>query len=308
MTKPIDDKITAFAREIAKHKIDSCYAYQNDRLVFQHVRHSAASRNRHKVNSVTKSVISLLIGIAIDHGEIASVAEPVRTWLPDAPADVTVRHLLTMSPGWDWPEWGAWGGRPFPMMNSKDWVRFIWSMDRTETPGTRWRYDSGSSQLLSVILQQATGRTAEEYAASRLFGPLGIENFRWYTNAKGHSIGGFGLELLASDMPHIGLLMLEKGMRQGRRIVSEIWAEQSTAVQIGTGSEVGDYGYHWWVLREKPDVSECSSFFFAMGYGGQYIFVVPDDRLVVTFASSLYKDTFLPLRLFRQLIKQAPGR
>ncbi|TJY44184.1 serine hydrolase [Cohnella pontilimi] len=296
------DKLEHFAVQVKKHKIDHCQVFHQDRVVFSHARNSVTERRLHKFNSVTKSVLSLLIGISIDRRELDGVDSPLSLWFPDAPMDVTVGHLLTMTPGWSWPEWGDWGGRPQPMQNSKNWIRFIMSRERLEPPGMRMRYDSGSSQLLSAILQKATGMTADKYAERHLFGPLGIDAYRWYSDPKGTTIGGFGLEFAAQHLLTIGRLMLDQGVWNGRRIVSEDWVASSTERRFHTYDKVGSYGYHWWVLTQENDQVTDPYVFFAMGYGGQYIFVVPDLRIVVTFASTLYKDTFLPLRLFRQLM------
>jgi CubicO group peptidase (beta-lactamase class C family) len=204
-----------------------------------------------------------------------------------------------MTPGWDWQEMGAWGGLPTPMTDSPDWVRYVLSRPMKHKPGKRMCYDSGSSHLLSAILQATTGLSSAEYARRHLFEPIGIERFRWGSDTNGIVIGGFGLELAPPDLAKLGQLMLNRGLWQGRRIVSEDWIAASTSARYHTYDHIGSYGYHWWVLPQDEE-SDRPAVYFAMGYGGQYLFIVPRLELVVVFASTLYKRTFFPYRLFKK--------
>ncbi|WP_027084745.1 serine hydrolase domain-containing protein [Cohnella panacarvi] len=279
---------------------------QHGRTLLSYARNNQSAHKLHKINSVTKSVVSLLIGIAVERGEIASIRQPIADYFPEVrhsdKADVTLEHLLTMAPGWEWPEMGDWGGRPFPMINSMDWVRFIFDRPMTHKPGTRMAYDSGSSHLLSAILQQATGLTTSAYAEQHLFHPLGIERYRWYADSNNIVIGGFGLEVVGPDLAKLGLLALRNGQWNGKQLVPSAWIEATTEPRHHTYDHIGSYASHWWVMTDERRNPVCPRIYFAMGYGGQYIFVVPDLELVVTFASTLYKSTFLPMRLFREMM------
>lgn len=292
-------------QEIKKEKILSCLIHHENETVFQYFKNKKMVDKVFALNSVTKSVLSILIGIAIDEGKIGGVESPIAIYLPQVGPDkkeITIEHLLTMTPGYEWPEWQAWGGRPFPMINSKDWVTFNLEKKMEAKPGETMSYNSGASHLASAILQKATNGSAAAYAEKMLFKPLGISEYRWYQDSKGISIGGFGLCLQAADMLKIGLLMMQDGVWSDKQIISTSWVSRSTAAKYQTYDHVGSYGYHWWVLADENRKAYEPSIFFAMGYGGQYIIVSPMHKLVVVFASELYNDTFLPLRLFRKHI------
>jgi CubicO group peptidase (beta-lactamase class C family) len=298
--------IDFLARQVSKTKIDYCEVFLRDRIIFTHARNSHSKDKLHKINSITKSVLSLIVGIAIERGEIPGVDASISDYFSETrgtPKEkVTIENLLTMTPGWDWPEMGDWGGLPSPMINSPNWVSFILSRPMINAPGTRMYYDSGSSHLLSAILQKSSGMTSAEYAESFLFKPLGIEQYRWYSDAKGIVIGGFGLELRAPDLMKIGRLMLGKGRWGNEQVVPERWIADSMKPRYHTYDHIGSYGRHWWSIADENREPMSPNVYFAMGYGGQYVFVVPEHELVVTFASTLYKQTFLPYRLFKQLL------
>lgn len=299
-------KLGKFKRQVAKANIEYCQVYHRGEMLFTHSRHPDSAEQLHKMNSITKSVLSLLIGIAIHREELGGVHTPIAEFLPSAlkysKDSLTLEHLLTMTPGIEWPEMGDWGGKPYPMMNSQDWVEFVLSRPTIDAPGTLMIYNSGCSHLLSAILQKATGLTAAEYAERHLFGPLGIRHYYWPADPQGINIGGFGLELKSTDLLKLGQLMLNKGRWNNERIVSETWIELSTLARFHTYSHIGSYGYHWWVMSDDDLHPSEPYTYFAMGYGGQNIYIVPEHELVVTFASNLYKDTFHTYRLFREFI------
>ncbi|MFC5700076.1 serine hydrolase domain-containing protein [Cohnella faecalis] len=300
VSSPDSRFLDSFANEVSKAKIDYCEIRQGDAVLFAHCRDPHNPGKLHKVNSITKSVVSLLIGIAIDRGELENVHTAVSDYIPSCERqDLTIEHLLTMTDGWDWREWGDWGGLPKPMTGSPNWIRYIVDREIVHPAGRHMAYSSGSSHLLSAILQKATGMTTDKYAERHLFGPLGIEEYRWQSDPQGIVIGGFSLELPAADITKLGLLALNNGRWNGRSVVSSEWIGQSTRPLYLTYPHVGHYGYHWWVLpAPNGGAPRIPTVFFAMGYGGQFLYVVPEHRLVAAFASSLYKDSFLPHRLF----------
>lgn len=299
------DKLENFKQQVTMTKIDYCKITIADQVVFKHARNLHSEHKLHKINSITKSVLSLLIGIAIDRKQLDSIHVPLSDFFPSLQEHkhpLTIEHLLTMTTGWDWPEMGDWGGKPMPMINSPDWVKFILEQPMKDKPGTRMIYNSGSSHLLSAILQKVTGMNTDQYAEKVLFKPMGIKDSRWYSDSKGIIIGGFGLELMAPDLHKLGQLMLGKGRLGDEVIVAEEWIEQCIKPRFHTYDHIGSYGYHWWILNEGDEPIEDPYTYFAMGYGGQYIFVVPEHELIVSFASTLYKQTYLPYRIFKEFI------
>lgn len=258
---------------------------------------------RHEVYSCTKSVVSILIGIAIDEGYIEDVDRPVISFFPEktlANMDtrkeaMTLEHLLTMTTGLNCRDsyLYRWEGM-YQMRSSPDWVQFVLDLPMVEEPGFHFEYCSGASFLLSAILQETTGMDAFQFAKEHLFSPLGISDIRWPSNPRGISIGYSDLELRPEDMAKIGYLYLKDGVWNGEQIVSSAWVRDSTRKHISATLQEG-YGYQWWV--------DESGIYMALGYGGQYIIVVPEEDLVAVFVSDLAEtDFFIPDQFLHRYI------
>ncbi len=245
--------------------------------------------DRHPLFSITKSVLSSLFGIALQEKLLRSVDQPVADFFPEFPLDsanlfslLTVRHLLTMTSGLVWPRIG-WGREPMVerMRKSPDWAHFILSVPvRRQEIGT-FHYCSAASHLLSAILTRVTGLSACDYARSRLFGPLGIQNIvtgsDWESDPTANSLGGWGLHLSARELARFGWLYARNGCWQNQVVVPAGWIEESTRRANGTHTV---YGYQWW-LREMHG----QRIFAGLGVGGQFLFCVPDQELVVVILS-----------------------
>jgi CubicO group peptidase (beta-lactamase class C family) len=251
----------------------------------------------HDVASVTKSVVSTLIGIAATRGELDLDAPIVSFFADREIADlnedkerITVRDLLSMSSGLACSDWPSEQTQP-QMRESPDWIRFVLDLDTVEEPGTTFSYCSPGMHLLSAILQQATGMTALEYARQELFEPLGIGDVYWPADRQGISHGWGDLAMHPRDAAKIGFLYLQGGVWDGRRILSPEWVAEATTPQVRTG-RAEDYGYGWWVSPpgEEP------AFFRADGDGGQRILVVPSLDLVIVTTGGRYSE-----RLFEAL-------
>jgi CubicO group peptidase (beta-lactamase class C family) len=232
------------------------------------------------IQSVTKSVVAALVGIAVGdgrlqldqtigellHQRLAAVADP-RTRV------ITVAQLLTMTAGFDWHDPGDY----YRVTGEDDWVRAILATPLAHKPGATFTYNFGCSQLLSAIVAAVTGHSAAAFATARLFVPLGIEPAGWPTDPQGNPIGATGLELTARDMAKLGLLYLNEGRWADVQLAPATYIAVSTTPQSPGGDpEDAAYGYHWWVTSVAGDAA-----FFAAGYGGQYIYVVPARELVV---------------------------
>ena len=294
MTLSLDKKFT-------KEKINCCLVMHENKVKYEFFRNNKQKQKLHKVNSVTKSVLSILIGIAIDQGKFKSVKQPISDFfecIEESKKAITVEHLLTMTPGFDWPEFTSWGGRPMPMINSKDWIKFVLDREMIEEPGVNMNYNSGASHLLSAILQKTAGEPLTSFAEKNLFQPLQIKDYSWHSDSKEIAIGGFGLSLNPFDLLKIGKLLLSNGKWEAKRIVSEDWIQESTAPRY-IGPYFGMYGYHWWILSDEDNAPVSPNAFFAMGYGGQYIIVVPEKSLVTIFTSDNYAETPVPLEYFK---------
>jgi len=259
----------------------------------------------HPVCSCTKSVISLLIGIAVDQGLIGSVDVPVLDFFPEMEVEfvtarkeaMTLDHLLTMTAGYrcnndaDSDSWDA----------STDHLSYVLDWPVSYTPGARWDYCNGVSYLLSAILTEATGMSAFSFAYEYLFRPLGIVNVVWdIDNWNGINLGHTGLYLRPHDMAKIGQLVLNHGTWDGKQIVPAQWVEQSM-IAHATSNETGiwqagtGYGYQWWV--------DPKGYAFAIGQGAQVIFIVPNKNMVVVFTSVLFdEDQAIPEELLNTYI------
>jgi CubicO group peptidase (beta-lactamase class C family) len=263
--------------------------------------HTFDATTKHDVRSASKSVISLLVGIAIDRKLIASADEPVVKFFPEH-ADVkspgwdqiTLRHLLTMSSGMQWDENRGWTDpkNDEPHLGSEaDPIRYILSKPVAKRPDALWTYNGGSTDLLGNILERVSGKPLEALAREALFQPLGISDVEWMNYPKNGKVApAAGLRIRPRDAAKIGQLVLNRGAWGGKQIVAADWIEQSVKPRfqaIGYFSGLFFYGQQWWLGRSIVDGSEVK-WIAAMGSGGQRIFIVPDRDLVVMTTSGLY--------------------
>lgn len=237
------------------------------------------------LQSVSKSITSALMGIAIDQGYIEGVDVPISEYFPhlldsDSPyaGEVTIRHLLTHTAGFygtDNELWQAW-------RDSDNWVDFVLEQSIVARPGSTFNYSTGNSHLLGVIVEMATGKSLLEYGKEVLFDPLDMDSVDCGLDPQGRCDGGNGFALSLRDMAKFGQLFLQKGVWEGEQIIPESWVEESTTLQFKRSTGSADYGYQWWV-RTFGEARYPA--FFAQGHFGQYIFVVPDLELVVAITS-----------------------
>ncbi len=247
----------------------------------------------HTMQSVSKSVTSALLGIAIARGELAGVDAPAAAFFygyrvhTDDPrfAAMRLRDLLTMTSGIQWEE----DALPYTdpanscaaMEASKDWVQYVLDQPIADSPGQRFVYSSGVTELLAQVLKKATGRHADEYAAVHLFGPLGIRSFHWKHSPTGHPDTEGGLYLEPRDLAKLGLLYMKDGVWDGTRLLPEGWVASSTKAAVVADPKTGfEYGFQWWVV---PTTSGRPPVFAAWGIGGQYLLVVPSLDLMTVF-------------------------
>lgn len=271
--------------------LHSLLVVRNGYLVVEEYFDGHSADRLHTQQSVSKSFTSALIGIAIEQGKIRGVDEKVLGFFPEMQGikdrdarkeEMTLGDLLTMRSGTDYHERGP--DSPHQKLNSleRGWDRFYLDRPMETRPGTRFLYDSGGVILMSAMLKSRTGMHADVFAERYLFEPLGITRSDWFRNKDGHPHTGGGLHLRPRDMAKLGLLYLRKGRWGERQVVSAAWVEASTRrhVERRRGREVG-YGYLWWILEGDPRGPGNDEIYAAMGFRGQYIFVVPEHDLVV---------------------------
>jgi CubicO group peptidase (beta-lactamase class C family) len=251
----------------------------------------------HTMQSVSKSVTSLITGIASDEGSLSADA-PVVSILPryaDASPDprlvrVTLRHLLEMRAGINFYE-NPYAGSPLEKLNTSggDWVRIALEQPFNAEPGAQWQYNSGGVIALGAAVASATSTPFYAYARERLFGPLGITGQYWYVSGYDATVHtGGGLNLRAIDLAKVGYLVLREGRWNDRQIVSREWIARSTAPITVRNSSLGgvgtDYGLLWWLAAINPAISTGdmnNRVIIAAGNMNQFLFIVPSLDLVV---------------------------
>ena len=254
-------------------------------IVLERYFNGARATRPANVKSVSKSIISALVGIAIERKHIPDVDQPIGTYFADmlrAPADarkrsVTIENLLTMRSGLESTSsrnYGAW-------VTSKNWVRYALSRDLESEPGAEMEYSTGNTHLLSAILTQSTKRSTWQFAQEVLARPLGFTLPRWPQDPQGIYFGGNDMLLTPRQMVLFGELYLNRGRAADVQVVPSRWIDDSFVPRARSQYSEQLYGYGWW-MRELAG----QQVYYAWGFGGQYIFVVPSQRLVVVTTSS----------------------
>jgi CubicO group peptidase (beta-lactamase class C family) len=289
----MDSAKLMIADEFIQNRLPDAFSFlvvKNGYLVFEKYYSWGSPEKYAVVHSVTKSVTSALIGIALDRGYLKSVDQKLVEFFPEYITDesdprkkeISLKHLLTMSAGFEWNDRG-------PSMrnwySSANWVESAIQLPLENNPGEVFNYNSSTSHLLSVILTKSTKTSTLDFAKKNLFEPVGIQSAFWREDPQGYHIGGFGLGLSARDLAKFGFLYLNNGYWNGQSIVPEQWVKQSTEQQIQAFSHplygTFGYSYQWWVKQ----VDACSSF-RAWGRRGQFIVAVPELDLVVAVTSN----------------------
>jgi CubicO group peptidase (beta-lactamase class C family) len=271
--------------------IHSLLIVRNGYVVLDAYFYPFAESQVHDAASVTKSITSTLIGIAIGEHKLGSVRQPLFSIFPEkdmANRDprkgrMTIEHLLSMTSGLDCHL--AHGEITLrEMMQSKDWIQFMLELPMTAEPGSKFEYCSGGMHLLSGIISKTTGSSALEFARRELFEPLGIEDVIWPSDPQGVSRGWGDLHLRPRDMAKIGYLWLNQGRWESRQIVPTDWMRAATQQHSHPNFGSGEYGYGFWVYPERnPPQYE------AMGRGGQRINVTPAKNIIVVFTGGEFE-------------------
>ena len=265
--------------------IHSLQIMRNGYLVLNAYFYPFPESSVHDLASVTKSITSILIGIAIDKGFISSVDIPVIELFPDYKISnidtkkrrLTIKSLITMTSGYNC-SYEYEEKQLFDMRKSNDWVQYMLDMPVINEPGTHFSYCSGNFHLLAGIILKTTGLSPKEFAQKYLFTPLGIREVIWPSDPNGINFGWGDLHLYPIDMAKIGYLFLNNGKWENKQIVSPRWINQSTQKSVRL-SDNDYYGYGWWI-RTSPD----PGIYEALGRDGQRIVVWPDKNIVVVFS------------------------
>jgi CubicO group peptidase (beta-lactamase class C family) len=283
--------------------IDSLLIIRNGYLIYEAYPSQIYDEDdTHHLFSVTKSFVSTLIGIAIDKGYIEGTDSFLLDFFPNRTINnldsrkqaIRLEHLLTMTAGFEWEDNVDY----YVMSSSGDRVQYVLDRPMTDSPGSRWNYNSGGSHLLSAILDQVTPNGTLAFAEKFLFEPLGISDYNWNLDLYGIPNGATLLYLKPRDMAKLGFLYLMEGKWEDQQIVSREWINQAIKPSISFSPYMEPYtgyGYQWWGLF-------WGRAYAARGSYEQNIIIIPDiDMIVITTGNS----DFLPISLLRNFILPA---
>jgi CubicO group peptidase (beta-lactamase class C family) len=270
-------------------RLYSLLVSRDGKPLFEAYYNGAGPSRATNIKSASKSVISALVGIALDQGLIPDVRYPVGGYFSDllpAPEDpegaarrsITIEDLLTMRSGLETTSnqnYGAW-------VSSRNWVRYALGQPLEAVPGTRMIYSTGSTHLLSAILTEVSGSDTRRFAQEYLTGPMGFPLSPWTRDPQGIYFGGNEMAMTPRQLLAFGDLYLNEGQtRDGTRILSPEWVRETFVARVASPRERGRfYGYGWWIR----DMAGYATH-YAWGYGGQFVFVVPGLDLVVVTTS-----------------------
>jgi len=260
---------------------------QNDHIIFENYWHEYSQNSLSNSFSMAKSIISLLIGVAIDEGRIDSVDDPIGKYLPEFSSGdeskVTIRHLLEMSSGLSWDEAYA---SPFSMTTKgyygQNLAELVLSQESEYAPGETWEYKSGNTQLLALILEKVTHESVSAYTSSRLWKPMGAKNDALWSldKPKGVEKAYCCFNSNVRDFARFGRLVLHHGVWNGKALVSEEYLKNAltpdTHLRDLDGNAVSYYGWQWWMLEYQD-----KQVYYMRGVNGQYVFVIPESDLII---------------------------
>lgn len=278
------------ANDIPLH---SLLIVRNGYFVTEAYWHPYGPNDTHSIESITKSIIGSTIGIAIDQGTIRNVDQKLLDFFPlrkiqnldTKKRSITLSDLLSMTPGLDCEDTKSLDG----VTRSDDWVQTLLDLPMVSKPGSEWNYCSGASHLLSAVLQKATGMNARSYANQHLFAALGISQVMekdWSSDPQGITSGIAGLYLTPRDLAKYGFLYLNSGTWDGQQVVPIDWVKESTREQayIGEDGYAGGldrrFGYMWSIFPDEH-------YYGYLGRGGQELFVLPQENMVIVFTGAL---------------------
>jgi CubicO group peptidase (beta-lactamase class C family) len=272
---------------------------------------------KHDLRSISKSVTSLLVGIARSEGKFPALDSSVFDAFPDyadlktpEKARITFRDLLTMSAGLAWEEnlpWNDPRNNEREMIMAADPFRYILSQPVAFLPGTVYAYSGGGTSLLGETLVRSTGRPLRDYAREKLFQPIDAPDFEWLDAGVSGKLGAFGsLRMRPRDAAKLGRLLLTDGQWNGRQVIPAGWSAESIKPRIN-GEGLFFYGYQWWLGRSFRNGGELT-WVAGVGLGGQRLYVVPSLDLVVMITAGHYRDGLqgtVPFGIFNRVVLPA---
>ena len=281
------------------HDLKSIVIVRNGHVVGEQYFNGDSVDSLHDIRSATKSITSLLMGMAIQKGLVHDVNDSIALYLPGLPKDgkerIRIKDLLNMRSGLDAnDEDPSTPGDEDNLDKSSDWIRTIYTVPVNEVPGLKYNYCSINAFLTGAIIENASQMPLDEFARVNLFEPLGIQDYRWRHVPVDRITGQGNLSITARAMAAIGELMLHDGVVNGRRLVNHAWVASSLASQVAISDSdpyADSYGYMWYTKAE-PIGAHNIEVHFASGNGGNKIYIVPSLHMVVAITSSAYNTNY----------------
>ncbi|MBN3034557.1 MAG: serine hydrolase [Bacteroidales bacterium] len=309
------DSLIVHSDRVFFKNVESLVVYSWGKVLFEKYYNGFNQDSLHHIQSQTKSLVALLMGIAIDKGYIESETEPVSKYFPDhfgsedsLKSSVTIRDLLTMSAGFEWEEMIAFDDPKNDNMNmyrSGKWLDYALTRPMAKKPYTEFKYNSGLPMIVAGIIEKATEMKLDEFAMKYLFEPLQIKKFRWLQDSTGFYHAGGGLYLKPFDMVKIGILVMNNGKWEHQQVVSEEWIRKTISPHFSTSFDISEYGYFWWIREMELGNGNTAEVISAEGAGGQKLYIFPANRLIIAFTERNYstpqvsplfiKESILPL-------------
>ncbi|MBN1980580.1 MAG: serine hydrolase [Chitinivibrionales bacterium] len=282
-SKTLSRMIQSISQENAP--VHSCMVIRNDHCLVEASAYPYQDTTLHNVKSVSKSILSALVGIALQERFLTSLDQTLGQFFPEylqsdpdpRKAQITLRHLLTMTAGFNIDDESVEMQQIF---SSADWVQAILQKPLKTQPGTVFCYSTCLTHLMAVILTKATKQPLLEFAQTYLFDPLDIHRVEWAQDPQGFYFGGAELKLTTAAMAKFGSLFLHDGLWGTRQVVPRQWVIESTTNQVAGVTQAPAYGYWWWII------SESLGEFCASGWGGQIVSIIRSFNMVYVMTGS----------------------
>lgn len=295
--KDANQLIETDSRQFFKN-VESLIVWHSGDIIFEMYYNNYNKDSLHHIQSQTKSIIALILGIAIDNGFVDSENEKIASYFPQffKPDDslkmqITLRDLLTMSSGIEWEEMIPYndpGNDNANMYNSSKYLEYVLSRPMDHQPYSVFNYNSGSPMIVGSIIEKTSQMPLDKFAEKYLFAPLGITDYYWLKDTTGFCHCGGGLFLKPADMVKIGAMMLSGGKWKNKPVVSENWIKKMTLPYFNTSFDNAGYGYFWWIREMRNSAGISTMMISAEGAGGQNLFLFPAYNLIVAFTESNY--------------------
>jgi CubicO group peptidase (beta-lactamase class C family) len=318
-----------FLRQWPKHNVHAVVVIRRGKLVFEQYFSGRERRwmdwsnpvhfsptRKHDIRSISKSVTSLLIGMAVGENRFPPLESPVIDYFPEyanlraakKKRQITFRHLLTMSHGLRWDESRGWKSRANDerqLLEAKDPCRYMLERPMAGPPGRSFNYSGGATTLLAAALAKAVGQRIDTYANDKLFLPLGITDVEWLSFTGCDEVAAFaGLRLRPRDLARLGQLVADEGRWNGRQLLPAWWIKESTTPHVNAeGNGALYYGYHWWLGRSLLNGQDLN-WIAGFGAGGQRLFVVPGLDLVVVVNAFNFRH-HIPMAILNRFVLPA---